>query len=103
LRESERREYLIVSLRRKEENEPEHPELEPPDEPIDINDPRLMTEEIEIKRSAGCLGSAGNPESEVSYCISWREMIYFMIWKESSRAGFEAISKRRFGSCPSQY
>lgn len=28
-------------------------------------------------------------------------MIYFITWRESSRAGFEAISKRRFGSCPS--
>jgi len=39
--------------------------------------------------------------TQLFYCISSREMIYYMTWKELSRAGFVAISKRPFGSCPS--
>ena len=39
--------------------------------------------------------------TEVFYCISSREMIYYMIWKELNHAGFVAISRQPFGSCPS--
>jgi hypothetical protein len=52
LRKSECHEYLIVSLPR-DKNEPEHPELEPLGEPIDIKAPWLMREEIEINPEVG--------------------------------------------------
>jgi hypothetical protein len=52
LRKSECHEYLIVSLP-KDKNEPEHPELEPLGEPIDIKAPWLMREEIEINPEVG--------------------------------------------------
>ena len=38
---------------------------------------------------------------EEFYCISRREMIYYIIWTELNRAGLAAISRRPFGSCPS--
>jgi len=46
------RETLVVSLP-KDKNEPEHPELEPLGEPIDIKAPSLMREEIEINPEVG--------------------------------------------------
>ncbi len=52
MRKRECHEYLVVSLP-KDKNEPEHPELEPLGEPIDIKAPSLMREEIEINPEVG--------------------------------------------------
>ena len=52
MRKRECHEYLVVSLP-KDKKEPEHPELEPLGEPIDIKAPWLMREEIEINPEVG--------------------------------------------------
>jgi hypothetical protein len=47
--------------------------------------------------------TAQGPQPGGFACISLHEMIYFITWIKLGRAGFDAISKRLSGSCPSLY
>jgi hypothetical protein len=50
-------EYVIVPLP-KDEDEPDHPELEPPGEPVDLGDPRLMTEDVGVDPEADAFATS---------------------------------------------